>query len=341
MSPVNSSTKKQPPRPSPKRSQGPAAKRPQAATGSVAGPRGGTVEVVDPRWLARALAICFAAALVCAWLTACLLFYQGEWQLVLHPVHGIDRTPASLGMAFEPVRFDAAETGQPRLTGWWVPAQNTSGQGQALGFATAPRYAGFTVLYLHGGSGSLSTTVPQLERLHRAGINVFAIDYRGFGASDLSEHPTEARMAQDAAAGLDYLTATRHISAQRIIIDGEGLGASLAANLALRRPGVAAVILDNPDPDVTATAAAGSSRLIPVRMLFRERFVIAGALATLAAPKLLIAGGADATGGEDKVPAVQKLFRGAASPSLTVTLPPVNDEAEYRTALTRFLDEYL
>jgi len=30
-----------------------------------------------------------------------------------------------------------------------------------------------------------------LANLHRAGFNVFAIDYRGFGASDNSVHPAQ------------------------------------------------------------------------------------------------------------------------------------------------------
>src|SRR5271156_229321 len=68
---------------------------------------------VDPVWLVKALALCLAAALICAWLTICLLFYLGEWQLVLHPTHTIDRTPAAASLPFTQVRFDTSETGQP------------------------------------------------------------------------------------------------------------------------------------------------------------------------------------------------------------------------------------
>ena len=313
----------------------------------------GPFEVVDPKWLASALALTVLAAVICAWLAVCLLFYQGEWQLVLHPSHTVDKTPASVGLGFESVRFNATETGQPRLTGWWMPAQaggaasgDTASPAKAppdsLSFAAVPKYAGFTVLYLHGGSGSLSDTVPALARLHRAGINVFAIDYRGFGQSDLADHPAEARMAEDAAAGLDYLTTTRHIPLQRIIPYGEGLGAPLAAGLALGHPEIPAVILDNPDPDPTATAIAQRpSHLIPVRLLFREHFEIASPLAALHTPKLMIAGGPDSSNGAAVIASLQVLFRRAASPSLTVTLPAVKYEDDYQAALTRFLDEYL
>jgi uncharacterized protein len=296
-------------------------------------------EVVDPIWLAKALALSLLAALFCAWLTVCLLFYQGDWQLVLHPTHTIDRTPATANLSYDPIHFDAAETGQPRLTAWWIPAQPTAPVSSQLSFQPIPKYAAYTILYLHDGSQSLSATLPTLTLLHQAGINIFAIDYRGFGQSDASAHPTEARMALDTAAAFDYLISTRHIPAAAIIPYGAGLGASLAANLAHAHPELPAVILDNPDPDPTATAVASHpSHLIPVRLLFRERFDIATPLATLATPKLLIAGGPNSA---NNILALQILFRRAASPSLTVTLPPTHSEPNYQSTLTRFLDQYL
>ncbi len=299
-------------------------------------------EPVDPVWLLKALALSVLAALVCAWLTLCLLFYQGEWQLILHPTHIVDRTPASASLAYEPVRFDATETGQPRLTGWWIPAQATPQPGASPSFQPVAKYAAFTILYLHDGSGSLSNTIPALTRLHQAGINVFAIDYRGFGQSDAADHPTEARMAQDSAAALDYLTAVRHIPAAAIIPYGSGLGASLAANLAHAHPELPAVILDNPNPDPTATAVASHpSRIVPVRLLFREHFEIAGPLATLTTPKLLIADGPAPPATSDTTRGLQILFRKAASPSRTVTLLPAKYDENYQTALIGFLDEYL
>jgi uncharacterized protein len=297
-------------------------------------------ETVDPIWLAQALALSLAAALVCAWLTVCLLFFQGAWQLVLRPTRSIDQTPASAGLDFEQVRFDAAESGQPRLTAWWIPAQGSAQPGSQLALQPVPRYA-FTILYLHDGWGSLSATVPALARLHRAGLDVFAVDYRGFGLSEASFHPSEARMAQDTVAALDYLVSTRHIPARSIVPYGEGLGASLAANLALHHPELPAVILANPDPDPTATAvAAHPSRVVPVRLLFRERFATAAPLAALATPKLLIAGGPDSSNEANRIRALGVLFHQAASPSFTVTLPPIDYEADYQSALTRFLDQY-
>src|ERR1019366_3860253 len=130
------------------------------------------LEVVDPIWLVKALALSLVAALICVYATLCLLVYQGEWQLVLHPVRTIDRIPASAGLDYTDARFGAAETGQPRLTGWWIPAQSAPPPGSQLSLQTIPKYADYTVLYLHDGSGSLSSTVPALTRPHSDSLRI-------------------------------------------------------------------------------------------------------------------------------------------------------------------------
>lgn len=290
-------------------------------------------EVIDPVWLAKAVGLSLVAALLCGYATLCLLFYQGEWQLILHPSRIVDRTPASAGLGYQDVHFDAADSGQPRLTAWWIPEEPQAG--------FQPRYAAFTVLYLHDGSGSLSNTVPTLALLHRAGLNVFAIDYRGFGASSSSAHPSEALMVQDAAAALEYLTSTLHIPTRDIIPYGVGLGASLAVRLARDHADLPAVILDNPDPDPASTAAAVKpSRVIPVRLLYGNSFDIAKPISGLATPKLLISGGANATDANRDLAQMQSLFQRAASPRFAVTLARTDSDADYQAALGRFLDQY-
>jgi uncharacterized protein len=296
------------------------------------------LEIVDPRWLIRALALSLGAALLCAYLTACLLFYQGLWQLVLHPAHAVDRSPANIGIGFTPVRFGDFDTGQPHLTGWWIPSSQTpDATPDRLNTAPPSFPSRFTVLYLHGGSGSLADTLPTLEFLHHTGLNIFAIDYRGFGASDSSIHPDASRMQQDADAALDYLITTRHIPLGSIIAMGSGLGASLAVQVAHVHTELPAVILDNPDPNPAATAAAQSSHLIPVRLLFGDRFTIAQPLAALSRPKLLLAGGSNVSSADES--RIESLYRNAASPKYVVVLPANGTEVAREDALRRFLDD--
>jgi len=181
-----------------------------------------------------------------------------------------------------------------------------------------------------------------LASLHSTGLNVFAIDYRGFGASDSTAHPSEARMAEDAEDALNYLTGTLHIPDRAIIPYGAGLGAALAANLAQKHTGFPALILDNPAPDPASIAgAAKPSRLVPVRLLFGGQFDIQKPIATLGTPKLLIAGGPGSSNATADPRPLQDLFKHAASPSFGVTLPSNNFEGDYQAALSRFLDQYL
>ena len=291
-------------------------------------------EVVDPRWLLKVLALVIAAAAVLAYLSLCFLIYQGAWQLLLQPSLKVARTPAALAIPFDAVRFDAGATGRPRLSAWWIPAQTP---------------AAATLLFLHDGKGSLADTVDQLAALHRAGVNILALDYRGFGASDAA-HPDQSRMTEDANAAFDYLTGTRHLVPASIIPCGVGLGAALAASLAAGHPDLPALIVDNPDPDAAARVLEDNrSRFMPVRLLIRDRFDIAAFLQQFRGPKLLLVGGPgdlhpnlDARTGA--------FFRRLPDPKYIVTLPPgvaaqkqnaAPDSELYIQAVRRFVDESL
>ena len=278
-------------------------------------------EVVDPRWLLKALGLSILAAVVLGYLTVCLLVYLGSWQSFLKPSTVIDKTPAA---TFDRLRFDAAETGQPRLAGWWIHSDSP----------TAP-----TILFLHDGNGSLSTAVPTLDLLHQAGVNIFAFDYRGFGQSDPT-HPSEARMSDDATAALRYLLDTRHLNASTVIPYGQGLGAVFAANLAKANSQIPALILDNPDPDIYQRNV-GSSRSIflPMTVLVRERFDLVAPLSGSNKPKLLLSD-SPFTSDLARTTTNQAFFHSVPDPKLTVTFP-ANATPAYLESVRRFLDEYV
>jgi uncharacterized protein len=276
-------------------------------------------DVVDPMWLLKAGGIVIVAALFCGYLTFCLLFYQGQWQLVLHP----DRSkpaPASIGGSpFETVHFSVDETGAPQLTGWWIPAESSG------------RYSRETLLYFPSGDGSLANAEPRLAALHSLGINIFAFDYRGYGQS-AATHPSERRMTQDATSAWQYLTVSRQIPGARVIPFGEGVGAAVAANLAATQSQIPGVILDSPRTDLVKSVLDDPrTRLLPVRILFNEDFQIATTVATLKTAKLFLlpeGAGTLATA------------RSAAEPKAIVTLPPsqANGPA-YLEQIARFLDQ--
>jgi pimeloyl-ACP methyl ester carboxylesterase len=254
---------------------------------------------VSGRWVLTAASIAIAGAGLCAWLTLCLLFWQGSWQLLYHPTSAIVRTPASVGLAVEPVAFATTEAGEPRLKGWWIPA------------AAGARYSRFTVLYLRSQNGNLGDTVDSLAALHSLGLNILAFDYRGYGQS-LPAHPSEAHMLQDADWALAYLTATRHIPPGSIIVDGEALGANLALEVAAARPELAGVVLQSPlRSPVEAVFNDPRANLVPARLLVSDRYDADKAAAALRIPSLWLAAGEAAStnpAGYDRVSAGKLLI---------------------------------
>ncbi len=283
---------------------------------------------VSARWLLTAASLALVAAAACAWLALCFVFWQGNWQLLYHPASAIMRTPASMGLAFDPVGFAATETGEPRLKGWWI------------GAAPGARYSRFTVLYLHGQTGNLGDAVDELAALHDVGVNILAFDYRGYGQSQFA-HPSEARWREDTEWALQYLTATRHVAAGSIVLDGRDLGANLALEVAAAHPELAGTIVRDPlETPVEAIFADPRARLVPAHLLARDRYD-ADAAAALRVPSLWlvaprasgkITGQGQHPNGYDRI----------AAPKMLVWLTPSPDpRPQFAGACSRWLDDLL
>jgi pimeloyl-ACP methyl ester carboxylesterase len=280
-------------------------------------------QLVSGRWLLVAVCGTIAAAAFCGWLGLCLLFWQGGWQLLYHPAAVVTRTPGSVGLAFDPVAFAVTDTGVPQLKGWWIPAMQGA------------RPARFTVVYLHGADGNLGDTVDALVRLHGVGVNVLAFDYRGYGASQFVR-PSEAQWRQDAEWALDYLTGTRQIDAGTIVLDGTGLGANLAFEVAAEHPELAGVVVDSPmDDPMGAIFKDARARLVPARLLARDRYDVDAAAGMVRVPVLWFER-VNATGATQGPEAYQKV----ASHKMLVWLYPPDDlNGQIADGLRRWLDD--
>ncbi len=297
--------------PAPRRSSNPPHHRPQHLPPE-------PPPIVSGRWLITAFLITVAAAVFCGYAALGLLFYQGQWQLLFHPSRTISGTPLKSGVPFDNFYFSIP--GKSRINAWWIPA------------APNAQYATDTVLYLHGARGNLSDTIPDLLALHSLGINVFAFDYRGFGASD-GRHPTERLATADSLAAWTYLTDTRHILPRNIVVFGEGTGAVFAAHLAAHFA-PAAVILENPSPTARQIFSADArARILPLWLLQKEFLDPAPDLARSHAPLLVL----DRAGNASRARAV---FNAAPYPKQLYDLhsAPASAVAE---SIRRFLDEVL
>jgi uncharacterized protein len=98
------------------------------------------------------------------------------------------------------------------------------------------------LLFCHGNASDISY-IDYIERYKlfaRLGINVMTFDYRGFGESD--GNPSEAGLYKDAIAVYNYLTLTKNVPPEKIIIYGHSLGTGVAIELATRVPAAALVV---------------------------------------------------------------------------------------------------
>ena len=89
------------------------------------------------------------------------------------------------------------------------------------------------LLWFHGNAENIGHGLGRLAFYSRLGVNVLAVDYRGYGRSGGS--PNEAGVYRDADAAYDYLVQIRHVRPKNIIVFGHSLGGAVAIDLASRR----------------------------------------------------------------------------------------------------------
>lgn len=305
----------------PKPARSAASARTHATRGSSSQP-----PTVSAWWLAGTIGGVAAAAAVCAWAAICLMFWQGSWQLLYHPTAEVTRTPASVRVPFDAVSFGTTEAGVSRLKGWWIPA------------APDARLSHLTALYLHGAHGNLGDSVDALAALHAVGVNVLAFDYRGYGQSQFV-HPSEARWREDADGALEYLTGTRHIPANSIVLVGNELGASLALEVAAAHPELAGGVFEEPrEAPAEIIFRDPRARMVPAHWLVSDRWNLNAPAAGLRIPSLWLYWTVTPGGeGESDEPGI---FRRVTAPKRLAWLPSAGDrESAYSDALSRWLDD--
>lgn len=86
------------------------------------------------------------------------------------------------------------------------------------------------LLFFHGNGGHRGHRDLDYQVLTRLGVHVFAFDYRGYGENP--GKPTEEKFAADARDMWKYVSETRRVAPDRIILYGESLGGGVATRLA-------------------------------------------------------------------------------------------------------------
>ena len=164
----------------------------------------------------------------------------------------------------------------------------------------------FVLLWFHGNAGNLTDRYDHLKVFIRIPIQVFIIDYRGYGKSDGS--PSEEGLYRDADAAWSFLLKEKNFKPEQIILFGESLGGAVAVDLASRvKP--AALILQSTFTSVP-DMAAHHYPFIP-RFLIRTRMDSLSKIARVRCPMLILHGAQD-----DVVPIAldRRLFEAAPQP---------------------------
>ena len=176
-----------------------------------------------------------------------------------------------------------------RLHGWFCTPQVVRGAGAAGGAHTLEAVkTRRTLLFLHGNAGNLSHRYDIIDELVKLPVNVFIIDYRGYGKSE--GRPSEQGLYADARAAWDYLTTVRGISPASIVLFGESLGGAVAIDLAGKVQACGLVVQSSFTS--IADMAAEVMPLAP-RFLIRTKMDSLSKIAQVSCPKLFIHSEAD------------------------------------------------
>lgn len=182
------------------------------------------------------------------------------------PSRNLVATPARLGLAFEDVTFHSSDGLD--LHGWFIPASRARG----------------TLLFFHGNAGNISHRLDSIAIFHDLGLNVFIVDYRGYGLSE--GKPSEQGSYLDAMAAWDYLVGDRAIDPATIVLFGRSLGGAVGAWLAARHTPAAVIV----ESSFTSAPDMGQRLypFMPVRLLARIDYPVLDHVARARCPVLVV-----------------------------------------------------
>lgn len=89
---------------------------------------------------------------------------------------------------------------------------------------------GITLLHYHGNAGILLTQMNSISPLIDEDIQVFMIDYSGFGYS--TGEATRKNVLQDGISALEYVKAMPEVKGTQLVLYGQSIGGHLAAVVA-------------------------------------------------------------------------------------------------------------
>jgi fermentation-respiration switch protein FrsA (DUF1100 family) len=169
-----------------------------------------------------------------------------------------------------------------KLHGWYCTPLRREGEERV------PVDAQMVVLWFHGNAGNISYRYDMIRAMMELPVQVFIIDYRGYGKSE--GKPTERGLYLDARAAWDYLINERRVTPDRIVIFGKSLGGVPAIDLASQVEPAGLIVQSS-----FTSAGDMAASILPFlpRFLLRTRMDSLGKIQRVHCPKLFIHSRAD------------------------------------------------
>lgn len=241
-----------------------------------------------------------------------------QTKLIYFPARAIEATPETVRLPFDEVTLTTKDG--IKINAWFVPNRDAKG----------------TILFFHGNGGNNGDRVDILRVLHSFQFNIMIVDYRGYGKSE--GNPSEQGTYLDALAAWEYLTRTRGIPDNSIVVMGESLGGAVAIDLASRYAPGALVVQST--FTCLADVAAMHYPLLPVRWLIRHYYDSLDKIERISCPKLFIHSEEDTL---IPIANAKALFDRAKDPKQFMSTPGDHNEGgvmyapEYTEQLRQFL----
>lgn len=246
--------------------------------------------------------------LISAFLNGCASLnpiYHLEKNVMFHPSKEVRLNPKDAGLDYENIYFKTIDG--VTLNAWLIKYSES-----------AP-----TLLFFHGNAGNNSHRLEKIVNFYQLGLNVFIVDYRGYGKSKGT--PCESGAYFDAEASYDYLAGRKDIDMNKIVVYGESIGGAFAIDLATKRK-IAALIVDSTFTSAKEMAK-GLAPIVP-SFLLCSRMDSISKIKSIAIPKLLIHSQDD-----EIIPYCmgQKLFSVAPNPKEFLTTTGGHNDCYYRS----------
>ncbi len=249
--------------------------------------------------LLAGIAICYAGVII-------VLLFLENW-LLFHPIRASEEWLSPPNGRVQDAELQTADG--TLIHAWWCPTEDWEPAQGAM-------------LYCHGNAGNLSHRATAIARWQRElGESILIFDYPGYGRSQ--GKPSEAGCYAAGDAAYDWLTQTKKVPPERLLIYGGSLGGGVAVDLASRRPhrGLVLTKTFTSIPD----AAQHLYPWLPARWLARNQFNNLEKIGRCTQPVFIAHGTTD---GLVPFSHGQRLFAAASEPKYFLTMTDIgHDEA--------------